>query len=80
MFYVLIEWDGKGSYEKIIRSNDKKTILSEREYILTARKAKQKYNPNYFYKSDVPCSEIKIYKSEYSYKKGNPPIRVLLYY
>jgi len=79
-FYVLIEFNGNGSGEIVRMSNDKQALLNEREYTLTVKQAKRKYYTNYFFKSDVPCSEISIYKSEFSYKKGKEPINVISYY
>jgi hypothetical protein len=61
-------------------SNDKQVVLSEREYKLTAKQAKQKYYQNYFYQLDVKCSEIQIFKSEKHYKDGKEPINILYYY
>lgn len=79
-FYVLIEWNGKGSGEAVKMSNDKKAILSEREYKYTVKQAKQKYYSNYFFTSNVPCSEIHIYKSDKHYKEGKEPVNILYYY
>ena len=79
-FYVLIEWNGKGSGKEIQRSIDKKSILSERECKYTAKQAKEKYYPNYFYQGDVKCSEIQIFKSENHYKDGKNPVNSLYYY
>jgi hypothetical protein len=79
-YYVLIEINGKGSGEAVKMSNDKKAILSEREYKYTVKQAKQKYYPNYFFTSNVPCSEIHIYKSEKHYNDGKEPVNILYYY
>jgi hypothetical protein len=79
-FYVLIEWNGKGSGEAVKMSHDKKAILSEREYTFTVKQAKVKYYPNYFFTSNVPCSEVHIYKSEKQYKEGKDPVNSLYYY
>jgi hypothetical protein len=79
-FYVLVEFNGKGSGEAVKMSHDKKALLSERENKYTVKQAKQKYFPNYFYQSDVKCSEIQIYKSEKHYKDGKEPVNSLYYY
>jgi hypothetical protein len=79
-FYVLIEFNGKGSGQAVKMSHDKQSVLSEREYTLTVKQAKQKYFPNYFYQSDVKCSEIQIFKSEKQYKDGKEPVNILYYY
>lgn len=79
-FYVLIEINKNGSGEIVRKSNDKKSILSEREYTFTVKQAKQKYYLNYFFTSNVPCSEIHIYKSEKQYKDGKEPVNILYYY
>jgi hypothetical protein len=79
-FYVLIEWNGKGSGEAVRMSHDKQAVLSERERTYTVKQAKQKYYLNYFYQSNVPCSEIQIYKSEKHYKDGKEAVNVLNYY
>jgi hypothetical protein len=79
-FYVLIEWNVKGSGEAVKMSHDKKAILSEREYTFTVKQAKVKYYPNYFFTSNVPCSEIQIYKSEKHYNDGKEPVNILYYY
>jgi hypothetical protein len=79
-FYVLIEWNGKGSFEAVRMSHDKKYVLSERECTYTVKQAKQKYYPNYFYQSDVRCSEIQIYKNEKHYNNGKEQINSLYYY
>ncbi len=80
MFYVLIEWDGKGSGKTVLTSYDKKEVLSERECVLTQKQAKQKYHFRYFYQSDVKCSEIQIFKSYKSYANGKNPINSKFYY
>jgi len=79
-FYVLIEFNGKGSGEAVKMSHDKKAILSEREYTFTVKQAKVKYYSNYFFALNVPCSEIHIYKSEKQYKQGKEPVNILYYY
>jgi len=63
MFYVLIEWNGKGSGRTVKTSFDKKEILSERECKLTDKEAKKKYHWRYFYAYDVKCSEVQIFKN-----------------
>ena len=79
-FYVLVEFNGKGSGEAVKMSHDKQAVLSEREYTLTVKQAKLKYYPNYFFTSNVPCSEIHIYKSEKHYRDNKEPINILYYY
>jgi hypothetical protein len=79
-FYVLVECNGKGSGEAVKMSHDKKALLSERENKYTVKQAKKNYYPNYFYQSDVKCSEIHIYKSEKHYKDGKEPVNILYYY
>jgi hypothetical protein len=79
-FYVLIEFNGKGSGEAVKMSHDKKALLSERENKYTVKQAKQNYYPNYFFTSNVPCSEIHIYKSEKQYLDGKEPLNILYYY
>jgi hypothetical protein len=79
-FYVLIEWNGKGSGEAVKMSHDKKALLSERENKYTVKQAKQKYYPNYFFTSNVPCSEIQIFKTEKHYRDGKEPVNSLYYY
>jgi hypothetical protein len=79
-FYVLVECNGKGSGEAVKMSHDKKALLSERENKYTVKQAKKNYYLNYFYQSDVKCSEIHIYKSEKHYKDGKEPVNILYYY
>jgi hypothetical protein len=79
-FYVLVEFNWKGSGEAVKMSHDKKAVLNERECTYTVKQAKQKYYLNYFYQSNVPCSEVQIYKSEKQYKDGKEPVNVLNYY
>ena len=79
-FYVLVEFNGKGSGEAVKMSHDKKALLSDRENKYTVKQAKQKYYPNYFFTSNVPCSEIQIFKSDKHYKDGKEPVNILYYY
>jgi hypothetical protein len=79
-FYVLIEINKNGSGDIVRKSNDKKSILSEREYTFTVKQAKLKYYPNYFFTSNVPGSEVHIYKSEKHYNDGKEPVNILYYY
>jgi hypothetical protein len=79
-FYVLIEFNAKGSGEAVKMSHDKKALLSERENKYTVKQAKQKYYPNYFFTSNVPCSEIQIFKTEKHYRDGKEPVNSLYYY
>jgi hypothetical protein len=79
-FYVLIEIYKNGSGEIVRKSNDKKALLSERENKYTVKQAKQNYYPNYFFTSNVPCSEIQIFKSEKQYLDGKEPVNILYYY
>ena len=70
-FYVLIEWDGKGSGEIVATSNDKKYLLSLRQRFYSDNEAPICYgNYNYFFASDIPASEIVTYKNISDYKKG----------
>jgi hypothetical protein len=79
-FYVLIEYNGKGSGKLVRMSHDKKALLSERENKYTEKQAKKSYYLNYFYQSDVKCSEIQIFKSQKQYKDGKEPVNILYYY
>jgi hypothetical protein len=79
-FYVLIEYNGKGSGFLVTKSTDKKAVLSARNLTYTAKQAKEKYYQNYFYQSDVKCSEIQIFKSEKQYLDGKEPLNILYYY
>ena len=70
-YYVLIEWNGKGSGEIAATSNDKKYLLSLRQKFYSANEAPACYgNYNYFFTQDVPASEIVTYKSITDYQKG----------
>ena len=70
-YYVLIEWNGKGSGEIAATSNDKKYLLSLRQKFYSANEAPACYgNYNYFFTQDVAASEIVTYKSIEDYKKG----------
>jgi len=80
MYYVLIEWDGKGSGKEEVLSYDKKYILSVMQCKYTEKQAKKKYHFRYFYQSDVKYSEIQIFKSYKSYANGKNPINSKFYY
>ena len=80
MFYVLIEWNGKGSGRTVKTSFDKKEILSERECKLTDKEAKKKYHWRYFYAYDVKCSEVQIFKNFKNYAAGKDPLNSKVYY
>jgi len=80
MFYVLIEWDGKGSGQTVKTSYDKKGILSERECKLTQKEAKKKYHVLYFFASDIKCSEVQIFKNFRNYAAGKDPLKSKVYY
>jgi len=69
-FYVLIEWNGKGSGEIVATSNDKKYLLSLRQKYYSANEAILCYNNyNYFFTTDIACSEIITYKNISDYEK-----------
>jgi len=70
-YYVLIEWDGKGSGEIAATSNDKKYLLYLRQRFYSANEAPICYhNYNYFFTENVPSSEIITYKNIDDYIKG----------
>lgn len=70
-FYVLIEWDSKGSGEIVATSNDKKYLLSLRQKYYNTNEALTCYNNyNYFFTQDIPASEIVTYKNISDYQKG----------
>ena len=80
MFYVLIEWNGKGSGQTVKTSFDKKQIFSERECTLTEKQAKKKYHFRYFFASDIKCSEVQIFKNFRNYAAGKNPLNSKVYY
>ncbi len=79
-FYVLIEWNGKGSGETVKKSNRKLDMIIFRNFIYTVKQAKKKYYLNYFNSLDVPCSEILTYKAEIDYLTGKDPLSRKVYY
>lgn len=80
MYYVLIEWNGKGSGEVVKKSSRKLDMIIFRNFTYTVKQAKKKYYPNYFNSLDVPCSEILIYKKEIDYLRKKEPLNVKTYY
>ena len=80
MFYVLIEWDGKGSGQTVKTTYDKKEILSERKCTLTEKQAKKKYHFRYFFASDIKSSEVQIFKNFRNYAAGKNPLNSKVYY
>lgn len=80
-FYVLIEWNGKGSGEIVATSNDKIYLLSLRQKFYSANEVPICYNDyDYFFATDLPCSEIITYKNISDYKKFKDPIKVEIWY
>ncbi len=79
-YYVLIEWNGKGSGEVSKKSSRKLDMIIFRNFIYTVKQAKKKYYPNYFFSLDLPCSEILTYKTETDYIKGKDPLNRKVYY
>ncbi len=71
MIYVLTEWNGKGSGERTLKTDDKSKAMSERECTLTYEAAVKKYGKNYFRAYDVKCSTIDSYTSETALREGN---------
>jgi len=71
MIYVLTEWDGKGSGERTLTTEDKSKAMRNRECTLTADAAKKKYGANYFRGADIKCSTIDSYPSKKAMIDGN---------
>lgn len=71
MIYVLTEWDGKGSGEKTLITEDKSKAMRNRECTLTADAAKKMYGANYFRANDIKCSTIDSYSSKKAMIEGN---------
>lgn len=80
-FYVLIEWNGKGSGKIVATSNDKMYLLSLRQKFYNANEAPICYNDyDYFFAIDIACSEIITYKNISDYKKFKDSIKVESWY
>lgn len=71
MIFVLTEWDGKGSGERTLTTEDKSKAMRNRECTLTAEAAKKKYGANYFRANDIKCSTIDSYGSKKAMIDGN---------
>lgn len=71
MIYVLTEWYGNGSGEKILVTRKKSNAMSERDCTLTYKEALKKYGKTYFKGNDVKCSTIDSYSSERAILEGN---------
>jgi hypothetical protein len=72
MYYVLTEWNGKGSGEKVLTTQSKKEALAWRKHTLTYEEAKFAYYYDYFNNGDVPASTIDTYKSKKAIAEGEP--------
>lgn len=70
MIYVLTEWNGKGSGEKVLVTNEKSKAMSMRECTLTAEAAKKRYGKDFFFANDVKCSTIDSFTSERALREG----------
>jgi len=70
MIYKLTEWNGNGSGEVTITTNNKKEAMAARTCKLTYRAALKKYGKDYFMATDVKCSTIDVYTSEQAMKDG----------
>jgi len=70
MIYKLTEWNGIGSGEVTLITNDKTKAMLARKCTLTYDKAIKRYGKNYFRNLDVECSTIDVYTSEQAMKDG----------
>lgn len=68
--YVLTEWDGRGSGERVLITNDRKEAMRSRKHILTRNQAIKKYGREYFYNLDISCSTIDSYTSKRAMREG----------
>jgi hypothetical protein len=72
MYYVLTEWDGKGSREKVFTTTFKKDALAKRKRIFTPNQAESAWGYDYFHTGDVPCSTIDTYKDKKAIEENEP--------
>lgn len=71
MIYVLTEWYGNGSGERVMVTKVKKDALKFRENTLTFDEAISIYGKGYFRCIDVKCTQIDSYLSKKKLLEGD---------
>jgi len=73
MFYVVTEWDGKGSGEVIFEGSSYRLAMQSRKNTRTFRAAMKEYGPEYFRAIDVRCTTLDRYKSQKACRRRDEP-------